>query len=140
MIKVETEIVVNRPKNERFDLVANPENNLNWQSGMISAEIVSGLPVGVGSIYKQEAQFLGRKIASTFEIVEYEAGQVIKGQSVARTFPIVFTRIVEDHPKGTLVRALVEGDASVIFRLAAPLMGKWMIGQFEAIMLVSSAS
>ena len=124
MTKVAINIHINRPPDQVFAYISNPENNPQWQGGMREATITSTGPLGVGSTYVQVASFLGRRIESHFEIVEYEPGHLIKGKSITGTFPITFTRTVESADPGSHVSALITGQPSGIFRLLGPLLDK----------------
>lgn len=124
MIKVETQVVVRRPGDEVFAYISNFENNPQWQSGQLEARITSEGPLRVGSTYDQVATFLGRRIVSSFEILEYEPGYLVKASSTAGSFPITFTRTVKPIEGGSEVRAVIEGDASGFFKLAEPLMAR----------------
>jgi uncharacterized membrane protein len=124
MIKVETSAVIARPPEEVFAYISNFENNPQWQSGMQEVRFTSEGPLGVGSTYAQVAKFLGRRIESTFEVIEYQPNRMVKASSTSGSFPITFTRIVEPAGDGTKVTAIVEGDASGFFKLAEPLLAR----------------
>lgn len=91
---------------------------------MVSAKFISQAPLRIGSTYSQVAKFLGRPVISTFEVIEYEPNRMIKAASTSGSFPITFTRIVTPHNNGTLVSAIIEGDASGFFKLAEPILGR----------------
>lgn len=97
---------------------------------MESCHITSSGEWGLGSTYHQKAKFLGREIISNFIITEFEAGKMIKGETVESSFPISFTRIVHPHDStdSCTVEVIVIGDASGLFRLFTPLMD-WMVGR-----------
>jgi uncharacterized membrane protein len=122
MIKVEAKITIERAPDEVFAYLTNFENNPLWQSGMVTARFTSDPPLGVGSTYTQVAKFLGRRVDSTFAVVDFEPGRLVKITSTSGSFPITVTRTVEPAGSGSLVRAAIEGDASGFFRLAEPLM------------------
>ena len=124
MTLVEINITIKRPPSEVFAYISNPENNPLWQGGMQKTTITSSGELGVGSTYVQVAFFLGRRIDTLFEIVEFEPGHLIKGQSTAGTFPITFTRSVEPAGQGSHVRAVITGEPTGILRLFAPLTDK----------------
>ena len=130
MTNVNSHIHINRPATEVFEFIANPENNPQWQNGMVSCEITSPEPWGLGSTYAQKAKFMGRDIISQFEITQFEPGRLIRGDTVESSFPISFTRIVEadDSGTGSNVQAIVTGDASGFIKLFTPLMN-WMVGR-----------
>lgn len=125
MIQVKASVHIRRSPEEVFAYLSNFENNPKWQSGMVSARFTSPGPLRVGSTYSQEARFLGRPVLSEFDVIEYEPGRRVKITSSSGTFPITVTRFVEpdgDGDGGTRVSAIVEGDASGVYRLAEPLL------------------
>ncbi|MCF6139024.1 SRPBCC family protein [Pseudalkalibacillus berkeleyi] len=122
MIKINVSNTIHAPHDRVFSYISNFENNPKWQGGMVSARFTSEGPIGVGSTYEQVAKFLGKEITTTFKVVEYEENRKIKIESIKSTFPITVTRTVEPHKEGTLVSAIVEGDASKTFKVAQPLM------------------
>ena len=124
MTEVKIDITIARPPAEVFAYISNPENNPLWQGGMQEATVTSSGTLGVGSTYVQVASFLGRRIESHFEIVEYEPGHQIKGKSTSGTFPITFLRSVEPADQGSQVRAIITGQPTGIFRLLGPLLNK----------------
>ena len=122
MLEVTSGCHVDRPATEVFEVISDFEQNPSWQNGMVSCRFTTEGPLRVGSQYEQQAKFLGRNIVSTFEVTEFDPGRMVKATSIAGTFPITFTRTVEPHGDGTKVTAIVSGDSSGVFRLAAPLM------------------
>lgn len=122
MLEVTSGCVVDRPPGEVFAVISDFEQNPLWQSGMVSCRFITDGHLRVGSQYEQQARFLGRNIVSIFEVIEFDPGRMVKATSIEGTFPITFTRIAEPQGLGTKVTAIVSGDSSGVFRLAAPLM------------------
>jgi uncharacterized membrane protein len=114
---------IDRPAEDIFAFVSNFENNPRWQQGMRSCTWTSPPPHGEGSTYDQTAHFLGKDVVSKFRVVEYEPDRRVKITSTAGPFPITETRVVapRDADRAT-VTAIVEGDASGFFRVAAPIL------------------
>lgn len=123
VIEVTAGVDIDRPADEVFTFLADFENNPIWQRGMRSARFTSEPPLRVGSTYDQQATFLGKQVVSSFEVVDLEPGRSVTITSTAGTFPITVTRSVEGIGSDrTRVSALVRGDVSGVFRLAAPLL------------------
>jgi uncharacterized membrane protein len=132
MIKVEVSIQIQRAAGDIFAYISDFENNPQWQSGMVACRFTSEGPLRIGSSYVQEARFLGRTIESTFEVLEYEPGRMVKAGTTGGSFPISFQRWVEPQADGSsLVSASITGDASGFFRLAEPLMRPMVQRQIE---------
>lgn len=121
-VRIVNEIVIDRPPSDVFEFITNVANNPQWQRGMREAHFTSGPPLRVGSTYAQVAVFLGRRIESRFEIVEYEPGRLVKGSTTVSPFPITFTRVVEPEGTGSRVTAIVEGNPEGFYKLASPIV------------------
>lgn len=127
MIETQSHIDINYPAQQTFDFIANPENNPIWQGGMKKCTIINDeRPFGKGSVYSQEASFMGKTIKSTFEITEYEPGQVVAGKSLISTFPITFRRMVHDREGFSRVSAFVTGQPSGVMGVF-PFFTKWLV-------------
>ena len=124
MITVKTGVWIDKPPAVVFAFISNFENNPKWQSGQIEARFTSDGPLGIGSTYEQVAKFLGRQIVSTFEVIAYEPGQMVKASSTAGSFPITFTRMAAAEAEGTKVTAVIKGDASGFYKLAETVMAR----------------
>lgn len=120
--RVEVDIQIDRPTEEVFAFLSNFENNPRWQKGMQSCIVTSTGDFGVGSTYDQVARMANREIVSSFEVIEYEPGRRVKATTTQSTFPITFTRVVDAERDGSRVRAIVEGDATGVYRLINPVL------------------
>jgi uncharacterized membrane protein len=117
---------IDRPAEDVFAFFADASNNPRWQKGQVSCEWVTPPPVEVGSIYQQEARFLGRRVLTRFEVVEYVPGRVIAINSVESSFPIRVRRTVE--PLGSSrsrVTTDIKGDPGGFFRIVGPML-RWL--------------
>ena len=136
MTRVAIDITIECAADEIFAYISNFENNPLWQGGMKEAHFTSDGPLAVGSTYKQMASFLGRRIETNFEVLEYEPGKRVKAKSTSGTFPIQFTRWVETLDEGaspkTRVQALIEGEAGGIFKLFGPLLDRMVRKSIES--------
>lgn len=123
MMEVTASIDIDRPASEVFEYLADMANNPEWQQGQQRCTWTSEPPLRKGSTYDQEAKFLGKKIVSSFEVVEFDPGHRIRIRTTGGTMPIDVTREVaalsEDR---STVSAIVRGDPPMVFRLAGPLL------------------
>lgn len=123
MIEVRAAVSVDRPPEEVFAYLADMAHNPEWQRGMQECRWTSDPPLRLGSTYDQRARFLGREIVSSFEVTEFEPGAHIRIRSTAGTMPLDITReVAANRSGGSEVSAIVRGDASGVFRIAAPIM------------------
>ncbi len=126
-MKVQIDIDIERPADEVFAYLSDFSHNPEWQQGMVSAEWTSPAPYGVGSTYRQLARFLGRRVMSTFQVVEWDPPHRVTIETLESSFPIRVTRTVASlGPSRSRASAYVAGDASGFFRIAEPMM-RWMV-------------
>ena len=92
-----------------------------WDAG---SEVYFRGAAGRGLDVRASGKVSGRRIESTFEVIDYEPDRMIKATSTSGSFPITFTRMVESTDGVTKVTAIIEGDASGFFKLAQPLLAR----------------
>jgi uncharacterized membrane protein len=90
-VDVLTDIVINRPREAVASYAANPENAPAWYVNIKSVEWQTPPPVAVGSKVAFVAQFLGRRLAYTYEIVELSPGQRLVMRTSQGPFPMETT-------------------------------------------------
>lgn len=122
MIEVVVHIEVAPEPAQVFDYWADWSNNPEWQTGMKACTWTSERPLKLGSTYDQEASFLGRPIVSSFEVVDYEPGVLVRIKTTGSSLPLDITRQVAPRPTGgTLLTATIKGDPQGPMRLFNPL-------------------
>jgi len=72
MAKTETTILIHRPITQVFAFVANPENLPRWASRTYDITKTSEAALGVGTTFMGVGRFLGQRIESHQEVIEYE--------------------------------------------------------------------
>lgn len=105
-----------------FAFAANPENDSQWQSGVLETEITSEGPIGVGTTHREVRQFLGRRIESTYELTEYEANRKWGLKTTSGPIPVEATVTFESVEGGTKATMVAEAEVGGFFRLAEPLV------------------
>lgn len=126
---VKNSITINRPVEEVFDFVTNYQNNSKWQTGVIVAEFTSPGPVSVGSTFRYDADFMGRKMETTGEITAYDPPQIFGWKSTSGPFPMSGSTSFESVEGGTLITDSIGGEPGGFFKIAAPLLAKQLQDQ-----------
>ncbi len=125
-MRVEIQIVIERPVEDVFAYITNFENNPQWQNGMVSCTFTSEPPVGEGSRYTQVAEFALRRIESKFVVTKFVPNERVEFETTESTFPIQVVRAVKPISNGTQVEAIISGKPSGLIKLFAPLTN-WMM-------------
>lgn len=123
MVEIDTSIVIKRPVKEVFEFMANPENDVLWQSGVLESRKTSEGPMGVGTTEVSESQIMGRRIRSTYEVTIYELNNQIEYTSTSGPLQVKATYSFETTPEGdTKVRITGEVEVGGFFKLAEPIV------------------
>ena len=131
MVKVKTSVVINRPVEEVFKFWEDPNNDAQWQTGLVESKQTSEGSPGVGTTFLNVSQFLGRRLEFTVEITEYEPNRRVGFNITSGPFPFSGTTGFEAVEGGTKLTLEAEGDVSGVFKLAEPLVARIAQRQFE---------
>ncbi len=97
---VRTEVLIDVPCAEVAAYAADPSNAPEWYVNIRSVEWQSASAVEVGARVAFVARFLGRRLAYTYEIVEYEPGRRLVMRTAEGPFPMETTYTWEPVGKG----------------------------------------
>ena len=122
-VDVTTEIDINRPRAEVAAFAADPDNATTWYEDIKAVRWVTPRPLQVGSRIAFEAQFLGRRLAYTYELRALEPGVRLVMSTDEGPFPMETTYTWQDTPTGATHMTLRNrGEPSGFANLAAPVM------------------
>lgn len=126
-IDVLTEIVINRPQELVAAYAANPDNAPEWYVNICSAEWKTPPPLTVGSRVAFVAQFLGRRLSYTYEIVSFEPGARLVMRTAEGPFPMETTYTWDSiDEKSTRMTLRNRGEPTGFGKLVAPFMSAAM--------------
>jgi hypothetical protein len=100
MVDVVTETEIARPRAEVAGFACDPDNATAWYANIKSVAWRSPRPLGVGTRLEFVAQFLGRRLAYTYEVVELVAGERCVMRTAQGPFPMETTYAFTDAPGG----------------------------------------
>jgi uncharacterized protein YndB with AHSA1/START domain len=126
-VDVLTETDIARPLAEVAAFAANPDNAPLWYVNIKSVEWKSEATVRVGARAAFVAQFLGRRMAYTYEIVEFVANERLVMRTAEGPFPMETTYTWESAELGsTRMKLRNRGEPTGFSRLLTPVMSMAM--------------
>ena len=126
-VDVLTEIEIGRPRAEVAAYAADPANATEWYENIRSAELRSDGPLAVGSQMEFVAQFLGRRLAYTYEVVEHVPGERFVMRTAEGPFPMETTYTwAETSDGGTRMTLRNRGEPSGFAKVGAPMIARAM--------------
>jgi uncharacterized protein YndB with AHSA1/START domain len=126
-VDVVTETDIARVQSEVAAFVADPGNAPRWYANIRSVEWRSEPPLRLGSRIAFVAEFLGRRLAYTYEVVEFVPGERLVMRTAQGPFPMETSYTwASTGQGGTRMTLRNRGMPSGFSRLAAPVMAASM--------------
>ncbi len=125
-VDVQVETTIARPPSEVAAYAGDPGNAPEWYVNIKSVEWQTPPPIAVGSRMDFVAQFLGRRIAYTYEVAELVPGERLVMRTADGPFPMETTYTWEPVGGGTRMTLRNRGNPSGFAKMTAPLMERAM--------------
>lgn len=132
MMKIEHNIVIDRPIEEVFAYVTRPENTPKWQSGMLESRQTSEGAMGVGTIFTEVREMMGRAMDQTMEVTAYEPNKKWSFKSIKATVPHEAHLTFESVSGGTRIGLISLGRPKGLLKLATPIISRQLKKEFVA--------
>jgi uncharacterized membrane protein len=122
-VDVVSEITIARPRAEVAAYAADPANATAWYENIKSVEWESPPPLALGSRLAFVAQFLGRRLAYTYEVVDLVPGERLVMRTAQGPFPMETTYTWQDAgDAATRMSLRNRGQPAGFARLTAPMV------------------
>ncbi len=128
-VDVETTCTIDRPVADVAAYAADPDNAPDWYINIKSVEWKTPKPLTIGSQIAFVAEFLGRSLAYTYEVVEFTPGERFVMRTAEGPFPMETTYAWEAlDPTHTRMTLRNRGAPSGFGAIMAPMMAMAMRG------------
>jgi uncharacterized membrane protein len=125
-VDVQVETTIERPVTVVAAFAGDPTNAPQWYANIKSVDWQTSPPVAVGSRMDFVANFLGRRLDYTYEVVELEPQRRLVMRTADGPFPMETTYTWEPVPEGTRMTLRNRGNPSGFSRVTAPMMERAM--------------
>ncbi len=126
-VDVLTEAVIDRDRSEVAAFASDPGNAPRWYANIKSVEWKTEPPLRLGSRIAFVAEFLGKRLAYTYEVTEYLPDERLVMRTAQGPFPMETTYTwASTGEDGTLMTLRNRGMPSGFSRLTAPVMAASM--------------
>jgi uncharacterized membrane protein len=125
-VDVETSVVIARPRTEVAAYAGNPDNAPEWYENIRSIEWQSPRPMRVGSRLAFVAHFLGRRLAYTYEVVEFVPGERLVMRTAEGPFPMETSYVWSSEGQDTRMMLRNRGEPRGFSKIMAPFMAAAM--------------
>ena len=122
-VDVLTEIVIERPRADVARFAEDPAKAPEWYVNIRASEWKTPPPLRIGSQLAFVAHFLGRRLAYTYEVVDYAPAERLVMRTSEGPFPMETTYTWETVAEGaTRMTLRNRGQPTGFAKLAAPFM------------------
>jgi hypothetical protein len=126
-VDVVTAAEIHRPRGEVAAFVSDPDNATAWYQNIKSVEWETPRPVAEGTRVAFVAQFLGRRLAYTYEVVDLVPGSRLVMSTSQGPFPMETSYVWEDAAYGvTRMTLRNRGEPAGFSKVAAPVLARAM--------------
>jgi hypothetical protein len=126
-VDVVSEISISGARPEVAAFACDPDNATSWYRNIKAVEWLSPRPLAVGTRLAFRAEFLGRSLEYTYEVVELVPGERFVMRTAEGPFPMETTYTWRDGPAGVTEMTLRNrGEPAGFAKVGAPMMARAM--------------
>jgi carbon monoxide dehydrogenase subunit G len=122
MARAAASVVVERPPEEVFAFLSDPDTLPEWQASALEARQESPGAMTTGTRIKEVRKFLGRRMETVVEVTAYEPGRQFSLKVASGPIPFQVRQNLHPVEGGTKIDVVIEGEPGGFFKLAEPLV------------------
>ena len=131
VIQIITSTLIYQPIKRVFEFISTPENDFQWQYGTLASTRLPGQILGPGACFQSVGNFMGQRVQTTFEVVEYEPTSRYGFKSLSGPLQS-FTVFTFEIAKGyTQVKMTMQANIVNMIEFSESILEKKMKRQFK---------
>jgi uncharacterized membrane protein len=131
-VRVEHEVVIDRPVSEVFGYVTDVGNLPSWQGSCLEIHRDDASPVVVGTRWTEVRDVMSRTMEQSVEVAELEQDRRFAVRSRSGPIRMRVEHLFEPAGAGTRVRVVGEAEMGGFARLGGPMVKRQARQMFEA--------
>ena len=131
MIHITSNTNIYQPIKRVFDFISTPENDFQWQYGTLASAHVSGSAAGLGACFQSTGHFMGHRVQSTFEVIEYEPNRKYGFKAISGPLQSFTTYTLEIVKSSTQVNVSTQANVINLIGLNENVLEKKMKKQIK---------
>jgi uncharacterized protein YndB with AHSA1/START domain len=123
MIRIEHELVIERPRREVFEFLADVDNLPQWQSGAVQSQLLTDLPLRAGSRFSETVRMGPLTVHTTCVVTELEPDKTFAFEAMSRPLDYAGSFRLSDVEGSTRLTMHAVAHLKGFWRLLEPLLG-----------------
>ena len=122
MINLDLGVLIDKPIEDVFAFVGNPNNMSKWNTAIVSLEQITAGDVGLGTKFKSTGEMMGRPIEGEMQVTAYEPDTKCGFQMNAGPMQVNIMLMFKTVGTGTKISLNAQGNPAGVFKLAEGVM------------------
>lgn len=131
MISFDLNTHIYRPLKQVFIFVATPENDFQWQYGILASTQISNGEIGLGTLFRAVGHIMGRRIEAIYEVTAFELNKRYGFKSVSGPVDSYTLYTFEMSEGGTMINLSTETNPRDLFKPSDTIIVKKFKKQYK---------
>jgi uncharacterized protein YndB with AHSA1/START domain len=131
MFNIQISTIIHRPIGQVFEFVSTPENDFQWQYGILATTRLSEGSGTTGPFFRSIGHLMGRRILNTFEVTEFEPNRKYGFKSHSGPINLETSYSFETAGDGTAVNLATQAVAINFYQMDEGVLEKGMKKQVK---------
>jgi hypothetical protein len=131
MISFDLNTHIYRPLKQVFIFVATPENDFQWQYGILASTQISNGEIRLGTLFRAVGHIMGRRIEAIYEVTAFELNKRYGFKSVSGPVDSYTLYTFEMSEGGTMINLSTETNPRDLFKPSDTIIVKKFKKQYK---------